>query len=132
MSKEIEIRDWQDGGTKITERTPCEPPVRISDGLEGRAATRWLDGEISLGKLLQIYKVGRPSGDDLAGSIWNAFHDKLRAVDAEMQQRHDTAKKQFEIELRAGKTVDATAEAAYMSAWTHAQSILRKHLGQAL
>lgn len=110
----------------------CEAKFAEATLLEGRAATRWLDGEISLGKLLQIYNVGRPSGDDLAGSIWNAFHDKLRAVDAEMQQKHDAAKKQFEIELRAGKTVDATAEAAYMQAWTHAQNILRKHLGQAL
>lgn len=132
MSREIEIKDWQDGGTKITERPPGEPPVHISDGLEGRAATRWLDGEISLGKLLQIYKVGRPSGDDLAGSIWNAFHDKLRAVDAEMQEMRDKAKKQYEQETAAGKLIDATAEAAYMNAWTRAQGILRKHLGQAL
>jgi len=110
----------------------CEAKFAEAILLDGRAATRWIDGEISLGKLLQIYKVGRPSGDDLAGAIWNAFHDKLRAVDAEMQQRHDIAKKQYEQEKADGKLIDATAESAYMQTWTRAQNILRKHLGQSI
>ena len=53
---------------------PAPAAVRSSDGL-GRVATKWLDGEISMGKLLQTESVPYMQGSALIGGLWQALHE---------------------------------------------------------
>ena len=87
-------------------------------------AERWLDGEISLGKLLQIIGCSRPSGDDLAGAISNAYSERIARAYAKIEAERERANKEYLAEKDEPNKINATASAAAMRAYTHALSIL--------
>jgi hypothetical protein len=87
-------------------------------------AERWLDGEISLGKLLQIIGCSRPSGDDLAGAISNAYSERIQCAYAKIEAEAKRAKSEYDAEEKANDSINAAASSAAHRAYIHALSIL--------
>ena|ERR1051325_7220215 len=118
MSKEIEIKDT---GTEIMPRPPAT-----------NMALKWLDDEISIGKLLESYKVARGPGDDLVGQLWQAFAVKVQHLKTTLEAKRDRAERDFQQAKKENKIADATAESAYRLAYTTALSELRMQFGTML
>lgn len=94
---------------------------------------RWLDGEISAGRLIHNSSLETcyPQASDLVGGIWQALHAKAYALDAELDKRIAVAK-QFAEEAKHDNTRtvihDVTAEAIRVRALQETRSLLRFHL----
>lgn len=110
-----------------------EPPtaVRSSDGLESTIA-KWIQGEISLGKLLNTAGCSRPSGDDLAGSIRNYYEERIRQAMRTLEAKETRAQLDFQESEHRNHREDMAADAARVHAYIDAQTVLRVHLGHAL
>ena len=68
---------------------------RSSDGLESTIA-KWIQGEISLGKMLNTVGCSRPSGDDLAGAIRNYYAERIREVMRTLEAKETRAQLDFQ------------------------------------
>lgn len=95
-------------------------------------ATEWLDGKISLAKMLQELKVPRGSGDDLVGSIWQAFDFKITELRDDLYAQLQRAERDYIEALARNRIEDATAESARKFAFTEAINKLHLHLGSAI
>lgn len=89
-------------------------------------AEKWLDGEVSLGKLLQESGVGRPSGDDLAGTIWQAVHKKVNAAYDAIQQEEEKAISECNKSIA---DVDKCSASGRQLGFVIAQNSLRQQFG---
>ncbi len=96
------------------------------------ATEKWIQGEISLGKLLNTIGCSRPSGDDLAGSLRNYYEDRLRQIMKDLETKATKAQLEFQDAEKRGDKENMTADAALTHAYTDAQSVVRFHLGHAL
>lgn len=115
-----------------TATVPESPATsRSSDGLES-TTSKWIRGEISLGKLLNTVGCSRPSGDDLAGSIRNYYEDKIRQVMRDLEAKEARAQLDFQESEHRNHREDMAADAARVHAYIDAESVLRLHLGHAL
>lgn len=95
-------------------------------------ATRWLDGEISMGKLLQLEGVPYAQGSSLLGGLWHALHEKAYALDAELARKIKVAN-DFKVLAEKGDrtrvaTIDTIAEPIRAHALQEARALLRLHL----
>lgn len=95
-------------------------------------ATRWLDGEISMGKLLQLEGVPYAQGSDLLGSLWQALHEKAYALDAELARKIKVAN-DFKALAESGDTTrttkdDIVQQPINVATLQEARSLLRFHL----
>lgn len=88
------------------------PNTKLSGGL-GRTnpATKWLDGEISTGKMLQECGVPQMQGLELVGMIWHAMRDKIEAFDAELENKINVANN-FKALADAGDNKQVTPQDA--------------------
>lgn len=121
--------------TPTTSEPEKPAPIRSTDGLESTTASataKWIQGEISLGKLLNTLGCSRPSGDDLAGSIRNYYEEGIRQVMRELERKATKSQLEFQDAEKRNHKDDMTADAALTHAYTDAQSVLRLHLGHAL
>jgi len=106
--------------------------VGSSVGLGRKHATRWLDGEISMGKLLQLEGVPYAQGSSLLGGLWQALHEKAYALDAELVRKIKVAN-DFKALAESGDhtrtTKDDIAQQPINAATLQeARSLLRFHL----
>jgi hypothetical protein len=92
-------------------------------------ADKWIDGEISLGKLLQLEGCQRPSGDDLAGAIANSFRERITIIGRNLEADKERARADYEEAKKHGKTEDMAAEAALIRAFTQAQNHISMQFG---
>ena len=114
--------------------SPQPPPgVVCSDGL-GRTnpATKWFDGEISTGKMLQICNVPKMQGLELVGGIWQAMREKVYDLDAELERKIKVAN-DFKGLAESGDMerttkYDVIAERIRATALQEARTLLRFHL----
>ena len=94
--------------------------------------TRWLEGEISAGKLLQLEGVPHVQGACLLGHLWLAIHEKAYALDAKLESRIKVAD-EFAALAKSGdfeRTVsaDVADQARRAVILQEARSLLRLHL----
>lgn len=92
-------------------------------------ANKWLDGRITTGKLLELLGVPRPSGDDLVGSIANAFCDRIEALQGDLAKevaKCDTALSEANYEKWNDSVV---AEAARKRVLLECSAKLQLHFG---
>jgi hypothetical protein len=95
-------------------------------------ATRWLDGEISMGKLLQLEGVPYGPGSSLLGGLWQALHEKAYALDAELARKIKVAN-DFKALAETGDHTrttkdDITLQANRVAALQEARLLLRFHI----
>lgn len=95
-------------------------------------ATRWLDGEISSGKLVHLEGIPFAQGEHLLGSVWQAFSEKAYALDAALKSQVEVSKKFSEM-AKAGDTLhvvkdDEKNEAMRAAVYQECRSLLRFHL----
>ena len=97
-------------------------------------ARRWLDGEISMGRLIHnsSLETCHTQAADCIGGIWQAIHEKAYALDSELERRYiasDELRKLAESgdNKRTVKS-DVIAEPIRMAALQEARSLLRLHL----
>lgn len=95
-------------------------------------ATKWLDGEISTGKLLQELKVSRPSGDDLVACIWWAMNEKLSQLKSDLEKKRDFAERSLKEAQDENKPDDVLAESSARLAYVTALSQLQLHFGRCI
>lgn len=96
------------------------------------AAQNWLNGEISMGKMLDTFKVPRGPGDDLVGALWQAFEERITALKNELEDRRKRAERDMAEASKANKPLDEAAESASRLAYVTALSSLRVHLLSAI
>lgn len=106
--------------------------VGSSVGLGRNHATRWLDGEISMGKLLQLEGVPYAQGSSLLGGLWQALHEKAYALDAELARKIQVANN-FKALAESGdheRTTkdDIVQQPINAATLQEARSLLRFHL----
>lgn len=95
-------------------------------------AVRWLNGEISLGKLLQLAGVPRGCGDDLVGMIWQAFDEKVRELDRVLKGNLSRAEADYKAACAGEQTQntvnDMVAEMSRKRAYQETRALLRFHV----
>lgn len=95
-------------------------------------AVRWLNGEISTGKLLQLAGVPRGCGDDLAGMIWQAFDEKVRELDRVLKGNLSRAEADYKAACAGEQTQntvnDMAAEMSRKRAYQETRALLRFHV----
>ena len=114
------------------EQTESGVAVRSSDLLGRNPATKWLDGEISTGKMLQICGVPKMQGLELVGGIWQAIREKSYELDAALEAKIKAANHLKTLAENGDneRTVksDIVAEAIRAHALNEARQMLRFHL----
>lgn len=93
---------------------------------------KWLNGEISMGNLLQLEGVSHEQGASLLGGLWQSLHEKAYALDAELERKIKAAD-DFKALAESGDTKrvvasDVIAEPIRAAALQEARSLLRFHL----
>lgn len=120
-----------------SEQLNAPTAVRSSDGL-GRTnpATKWFDGEISTGKMLQLCNVPKMQGLELVGGIWQTMREKAYELDAELERKIKVANDFKELAENGDheRTVksDIVAEKVRAAALLEARQMLRFYLLGAL
>lgn len=96
-------------------------------------AEKWLNGEISGPKMLkELGCDNRIMGDQIVGSIWQAFQERHALLKAELEKCRDRALKDLEEAKREQNQESINAEAAKRVAYEHALERLRFHIGSAI
>lgn len=96
------------------------------------SAEMWLDGEISMGKLLQSEGIPFEQGSSLLGGLWQALHTKAYALDDELARKIKVAN-DFKALAESGDTTrttkdDALKQPINAATLQEARSLLRFHL----
>lgn len=95
---------------------------------------RWLDGEISTGRLIRDSNLEecRHHAEDLLGGIWQVLHEKAYALDAELKRRIQVANNYRALAESGDKERvtedDIILQANRSAALQEARSLLRLHL----
>jgi hypothetical protein len=107
----------------LTTEQPCAASV---------AAKQWLDGKISMAKMLELEGIPYAQGSRLVGGIWQAVFEKSYALDAELAHKIEASKKFKALAESGDRTTvtesDIIAEAARAAVLQDARSLLRFHL----
>ena len=93
-----------------------------------RAASQWIDEQISAGKLMEICECERGHADDLAGALMNAVEEKVKSVSEFIERKIKSSESALEEAKRENKSLDAAAESASRLAYVSVQSQIRLHL----
>jgi hypothetical protein len=122
---------------EIKQQTANDPAVGSRDSLEPNStkdAARWLNGEISLGRFIHNSSLEScyAQVSDFAGGIANTYNERILDVHRTLEAHRLRAKAEYKAEEAAGDTINATASASAMRAYTEAQSVLRMALHFAL
>ena len=93
---------------------------------------KWLDGEISMAKLLSLENVPYMQGASLLGGLWQSVHQKAYALDAELKRKIEVSNS-FKALAESGDTErtaksDIITEPIRAAALQEARSLLRFHL----
>lgn len=92
------------------------------------SAKQWMDGQISIGKLLSDFQVPRGTGDDLVGALWHAWSEQVFTCKSELENKKAFAEKSYEEARQSINETDMTAESASILAYTVALSSLQLHI----
>lgn len=115
-----------------------ENPDKVLDDLEQKfkksknSAKDWLDGKISLGKMLQNFDVPRMQGEELAGSIWQAFEERIQNTIDELENKAALAEKWKKEASDNCKQEDFIAESAKFHAFKESKHIVQFKLWSAI
>jgi hypothetical protein len=90
-------------------------------------AHSWIDGQISLGKLIETagLKDSFAQASDFAGGIANAYMEKAANAQMAIQGRIDRAERDAIVAGKEGSAIDAVAEKARIRAFREALQDLR-------
>lgn len=99
---------------------------------------RWLDGEISMGRLIHNSSLETcyAQSSDLIGGIWQVMREKAYALDTELEHKiqaaNDLAKLAESGDRKRVVESDIIAEPIRAAAYQEARALLRFHLLGAL
>lgn len=115
-----------------TTELPTDIPVCSMRLLGRNPAMKWLDGEISLGKLLKEHRVPLDTGSELVGCLWQAFEQRAHDLNEALVLKSAAAKKLSELSA-SGDTErttpeDARIESARSAAFLEARQLLQFHI----
>jgi len=88
-------------------------------------AGKWIDDEISLGKLLQELKLPRGGADDLAGMIRNEYEERSRWLLKNVVARRTRCEEWANDAKAEKKYHDAAAEMAKVNAYLALEHLIK-------
>lgn len=110
----------------------CEAKFAEATWLEHNAADKWMKGEISIGKMIHEYGVGRPSGDDMAGAFTHAIRCRAKLIMDELEQKRMKAIRDKAESENIEDAENYAADCALIRAYTEAMNTVRYRLGHVL